>query len=240
MWIGDVAMKTCRRARSAWRTASHARSMSWKPVRDRAAMVEPRTLLAMASTASKSPWLAIGNPASMMSVPRRASCSAISGFSPTSCEMPGDWSPSRSVGSQTRTSFLSVSRSAFDFLVSWQRKTSPARRHEEASASTEGRSQLGKEQALGTQFLRHGLDIVAGMRGKSQFLSRARLSPSKEEKAVRRLLRRVFMVSVVAGTAYALWKWFEAQRSESDVSWEPQPAPYPPKPRVDNPSPSAP
>ncbi|HMG27817.1 MAG TPA: hypothetical protein VKH36_13500 [Acidimicrobiia bacterium] len=57
---------------------------------------------------------------------------------------------------------------------------------------------------------------------------------------MRRLLRQVFMLSVVAGTAYVVWKWFEAQRSESGVGWEPQPAPYPPKPRVDNPSPSAP
>ena len=36
-----------------------------------------------------------------------------------------------------------------------QRKTSPARRHEEASASTGGCSQLRKEEALGAQFLRH-------------------------------------------------------------------------------------
>lgn len=52
---------------------------------------------------------------------------------------------------------------------------------------------------------------------------------------MRRLLRRVFMLSVVAGTAYAVWKWFEAQRSESGLTWEPQPAPYPPKPHVENP-----
>lgn len=45
------------------------------------------------------------------------------------------------------------------------------------------------------------------------------------------------MLSVVAGTAYAVWRWFEAQRSETGVSWEPQPAPYPPKPRAGNPSP---
>ena len=46
------------------------------------------------------------------------------------------------------------------------------------------------------------------------------------------------MLSVVAGTAYAVWRWFESQRSESGVSWESQPVPYPPRPRVDNPSPS--
>jgi hypothetical protein len=52
---------------------------------------------------------------------------------------------------------------------------------------------------------------------------------------VRRLVRRVFMLSVVAGTAYAVWRWFEAQRSESGLSWEAQPAPFPPQPRAENP-----
>jgi hypothetical protein len=47
----------------------------------------------------------------------------------------------------------------------------------------------------------------------------------------------MFMLSVVAGAAYAVWRWFDAQRSDSGVSWEAQPAPYPPRPRVDNPSP---
>ena len=55
---------------------------------------------------------------------------------------------------------------------------------------------------------------------------------------MRRLLRRVFMLSVVAGAAYAVWRCLESQRTETPVSWEPQPAPYPPRPRVDNPSPS--
>ena len=35
MWIFDVAMNTWMRGRSAWRTASHARSTSLKPVRDK-------------------------------------------------------------------------------------------------------------------------------------------------------------------------------------------------------------
>ena len=93
-------MNTWMRGFSAWRTASHARSTSLNPVRDSAAIVGPCTPLAMASTASKSPWLAIGNPASMMSTPRRASWSAISSFSPTSREIPGDCSPSRRVVSK--------------------------------------------------------------------------------------------------------------------------------------------
>jgi hypothetical protein len=44
------------------------------------------------------------------------------------------------------------------------------------------------------------------------------------------------MLSVVAGTAYAVWRWFESQRSESGLSWEAQPAPFPPQPRAENPS----
>ncbi len=54
-----------------------------------------------------------------------------------------------------------------------------------------------------------------------------------------RFLKRMFKLSLVAGVAYAAWRWFESQRSESDLSWEAQPAPYPPQPRTDNPAPAA-
>jgi hypothetical protein len=43
------------------------------------------------------------------------------------------------------------------------------------------------------------------------------------------------MLSVVAGTAYAIWRWFELQRSDTGLSWEAQPAPFPPQPRTENP-----
>jgi hypothetical protein len=46
------------------------------------------------------------------------------------------------------------------------------------------------------------------------------------------------MLSVVAGTAYAVWRWFESQRSDSGLSWEAQPAPFPPQPRAENPPPA--
>jgi len=45
------------------------------------------------------------------------------------------------------------------------------------------------------------------------------------------------MLSVVAGTGYAIWRWFESQRSDTGLSWEAQPAPFPPQPRTENPSP---
>ena len=56
-----------------------------------------------------------------------------------------------------------------------------------------------------------------------------------------RFVRRVFMLSVVAGSAYAVWRWFESQRSDSSLSWEAQPAPFPPQPRAEtSPTPATP
>ncbi len=111
MWIFDVAMNTWMRGRAECRTASHARSTSLNPVRERPAMTGPRTAFAIASTESKSPSDAIGNPASITSTPSRASCSAISSFSATSREMPGDCSPSRSVVSKIFTVSMRISLS---------------------------------------------------------------------------------------------------------------------------------
>jgi hypothetical protein len=50
----------------------------------------------------------------------------------------------------------------------------------------------------------------------------------------------MFKLGLLAGVAYALWRWFEAQRSESDLRWEAQPAPYPPQPRIENAPPATP
>ena len=69
MWIFDVAMNTWMRGFSACRTASHAAVDVLEAVRDRPVMIGPRTALAIASTDSKSPSEAIGNPASMTSTP---------------------------------------------------------------------------------------------------------------------------------------------------------------------------
>jgi hypothetical protein len=37
----------------------------------------------------------------------------------------------------------------------------------------------------------------------------------------------------IAAVLYALWRLLEARRSESGITWEPQPFPSPPRPRVD-------
>ena len=67
------------------------------------AMTGPWTSRAIARTAAKSPGEAMGNPASITSTPSRASWCAISSFSASFSEMPGDCSPSRSVVSKMMT-----------------------------------------------------------------------------------------------------------------------------------------
>jgi hypothetical protein len=76
--------------------------------------------------------------------------------------------------------------------------------------------------------------IVAGQRGEvnSHAVARARLRPGRES-IVRKLVRRVFRLGLLAGIGYAVWKYFEKQRSEPAVGWEAQPFPYPPQPRAD-------
>ena len=61
---------------------------------------------AIARTASKSPSLVIGNPASITSTPSASSCRAISSFSAWFSDAPGDCSPSRSVVSKMRIGML--------------------------------------------------------------------------------------------------------------------------------------
>ncbi len=86
----------------AWRIASPARRTSFSVQRAKPATVEVVISAAMADTASKSPWLVMGNPASMMSTPSCSSARAISSFSFRFSDAPGDCSPSRSVVSKMR------------------------------------------------------------------------------------------------------------------------------------------
>jgi hypothetical protein len=103
MWMSEVEMNVWMRGRSASFTASWAASISATCVRASPAMIGPSTVREIVCTASKSPGEVIGNPASITSTPRRASCCAISSFSPVLSEMPGDCSPSRSVVSKIST-----------------------------------------------------------------------------------------------------------------------------------------
>jgi hypothetical protein len=48
---------------------------------------------------------------------------------------------------------------------------------------------------------------------------------------VRRFLKRTVQLGFLAGIGYAIWRYFDRQRGESEVAWEPQPFPYPPQPR---------
>ncbi len=101
-WIGEVDTKVWIRARLAWRTASPARAMSAGMARARPAMVARLVRRAISETASKSPFDAMGNPASMMSTPIVSSSSATASFSSKVMVAPGHCSPSRSVVSKIR------------------------------------------------------------------------------------------------------------------------------------------
>lgn len=50
----------------------------------------------------------------------------------------------------------------------------------------------------------------------------------------RRVCGRVFKAGLLAGAAYAIWRWYRSTAPGDDDrgAWEPQPFPYPPVPRV--------
>ena len=110
MWIGEVAMKVWMRGAEAGATAAAAWATS-----DSLARASPQILLswtcrAIACTASKSPGLAAGNPASITSTCIFSSCRAMRIFSSVVIEAPGLCSPSRKVVSKTS------SRSCIDII----------------------------------------------------------------------------------------------------------------------------
>ena len=99
-WRSEVAIKICSRGSAAVLMASQARSISPFWVRARAATVNPRTSLEIRLTASKSPWEATGNPASITSTFNFSNWRARRNFSALFMLAPGDCSPSRRVVSK--------------------------------------------------------------------------------------------------------------------------------------------
>ena len=77
MCIGDVAMKVCIRFFLAFFKASDAASMSFSNERASAHIVDFLIVFEISDTALKSPLLAIGKPASIISTLRSSKASAI-------------------------------------------------------------------------------------------------------------------------------------------------------------------
>jgi hypothetical protein len=50
---------------------------------------------------------------------------------------------------------------------------------------------------------------------------------------VRKSVKRILGLGLLAGAAYAVWRAVEAQRQPTGLTWEPRPFPYPPEPRVE-------
>ena len=242
MWIFDVAMKMWMRAFSAWRTASHARSTSLKPVRDRPVMIGPRTVLAIASTDSKSPSDAIGKPASITSTPEAR-------------ELVGDLELLADVERDAGRLFA-VSQGRVEDLDRvhlvrlWlrfgscgegylpQRKTLRPDRHGGSSASTGGRPRLHKEEAqqsCGSRcLLAHKSHQSASVRSVSSNTSVGSYLPRHERiQRMRTSVKRALGVGVIGGVAFAAWHACEhtpCRDRPRGLEWEAAPFPFPPVP----------
>ena len=124
----------------------------------------------------------------MMSTPRRASCSAISSFSPTSSEMPGDCSPSRRVVSKILTVSIWFSGcwklQESDVQGCRSNEKPSGRRHGGRSASTDGRPRLSKEEA---QQVGVRAQVLVHESGQSASAGRFRQSPSWHTMATVRM-----------------------------------------------------
>ena len=201
-------------------------------------MIGPFTFWAMASTASKSPSLAIGNPASMTSTPRRASWSAISSFSPTSSEMPGDCSPSRRVVSKIRTWSIGVPSFWWFGVVSANKKPlGPKAR--EVSASTGGaRPYVRSSPAKCDTTV---MEATVWQVGAGSVNDRSR-PVMREDGAVLKLMRRGALLGLLGGAAFAVYKFLAARSPDTaGVTFQTSPVPSLPRPvpRIDG-APAAP
>ena len=103
MCSGLVEMKVWMRLRRAGASACAARSMSWRPERASEQTIDSVTIFETSEMASKSPFDAMANPASMISTPMDSRSAAISSFSSSVIDAPGDCSPSRIVVSKILT-----------------------------------------------------------------------------------------------------------------------------------------
>jgi hypothetical protein len=52
---------------------------------------------------------------------------------------------------------------------------------------------------------------------------------------MKRSIRRLLGLGALAAVAYGVWRAYERRRVETGVTWDPQPFPFPPKPRVETP-----
>jgi len=86
---------------------------------------------------------------------------------------------------------------------------------------------------VGAQFLGHETTMVPDERRDCK----PRRRTGRDNAVMRTTAKRLLGVGMLAATAYAVWRAFDARRTESDVSWEPQPFPFPPMPhRADTPA----
>lgn len=52
---------------------------------------------------------------------------------------------------------------------------------------------------------------------------------------MKKLVRRMLKLGVLAGIGYAIWRAFQSRSQPSTITWEHQPFPYPPQPQPTQP-----
>jgi hypothetical protein len=74
---------------------------------------------------------------------------------------------------------------------------------------------------------------VCGARCRSRCGSTCGDKTATKARAKTSPLRRTFRVGLLAGSAYAVWRWYRSSAPQSDAGdgWSSQPFPYPPVPR---------
>src|SRR3990167_951339 len=155
-----VAMKVWMRERCAPASASAARAMSRSLARASEQMIDARTWLAIALTASKSPLLDAAKPASITSTFSRSSWRAMRSFSSRVIEAPGDCSPSRKVVSK---------------MISWSAMACAPRRWSSGGDGGDGgvatecdQGRAAAQQARDHRLHRRGDDVVVDAHTKQR------------------------------------------------------------------------
>ena len=230
MCSSEVARKMWIRLRSAWRTASHARSTSLnagagQPGDDRAAhgLGDRLDRLEVAVAGDREPGLDDVDPEtragrrSRASRRRRARCRATARRPGGSCR--------RSAPGPSGFLLVSVgSDCGFGHAKANKKPLGPKAR--EVLASTWRRSPLRKEQSVEVRHQRHRT-----WQSATALASSVNHAPMRENAPVLKLLRRGAIAGLLAGGAYAAWRFLASRAPDTGgMTFQTSPFPGPPVP----------
>ena len=254
MCSSEVARKMWIRLRSAWRTASHARSTSLNPVRDSPAMIGPRTVFGdrlhgfeVAVAGDREPGLDDVDPEARELLRDLELLADVERDAGRLLAVPQGRVEDQHLVPYIWLTSVFLLRNLVPETSFLQRKASPARRHrEKASASTPIRcSQLRKEEArpggASGESLSYSVEpcrqfslamqldappprVDRSRRALPRRLQARRRGSTREEAVVARRVRRDPSAAARCRSPRLLEACW---RRESGITWDPQPFPSP-------------